>query len=415
MRILFLHPFGWSGEYPLLVEFRRHGHDVCVLEERREGMVGARMFSDHFVAPEDAIRTMWYHPGRGFERLVTFAADRYFRRTFDGRNLVHRMWVIREAVRHFQPDLVYCTDGFSYAVPAALLKHCGLLHVPLVASYIGGDILDCAHLGYGLKRTPALDRLMRTAIRNIDALRPLCDSLERALLKDGADPTRITQIPIQIGAPREIYEDVFSKRENTRQNIRTRLGIPQDAPVVMTLASNHFSKGVQELARAWPKLAASIPGIWWILAGPETKWLAEGVMPLLEASGARDRVHLIGRTSARETYEYLSAADLNVNPTLCEGLNMVTVDAATVGTPTVSSDAAGVSAWILRHECGLVFPAGDIPALEDAVICALSDTKRLLAWDTRCRKMISDFTAESVYRRMEALFAATAKAPNKPG
>jgi glycosyltransferase involved in cell wall biosynthesis len=323
------------------------------------------------------------------------------------------MWVIHEAVRHFRPDVVYCTDGFYYAVPAALLKRCGFLHPPLIASYIGGDILDCSHMGYGLKRTPALDWLMRTAIQNIDALRPLCDSLERALLKDGADQARITPIPIQIGAPRETYENVFSNRAAIRRDVRTKLGIPGNAPVLMTLASNHFSKGIQELARAWPRLVASFPEIRWILGGPETQWVKEGVIPLLEASGARARVMLIGRTTANETYEYLAAADLNVNPTLCEGLNMVTVDAATVGTPTVSSDAAGISTWIQRHQCGLVFAAGDVPALEAAVTSALAEPARLAIWGGRCREMIADFKAESVFQKLEALFTATVKAANK--
>ena len=415
MRILFLHPLGWSGEYQLLAEFRRRGHEVCVLEDRREGMAGKRMLAEYFVEPGDGMRTLWYHPGRGIERLLTFAVDRYFRKTFDGRNLAHRMWVIREAVRRFTPDLVYCTDGFSYAVPAALLKRCGLLQVPLIASYIGGDILDCSHMGYGHKRTPELDWMMHMSIGHIDALRALCDSLARALLKDGADPARISQIPVQIGAPRETYEEVFAQRAQVRAQVRLRLGIPQDALVVMTLAGNYFSKGIQELARAWPGVLAAQPDAWWILAGPDTPWMAEGILPLLEAGGVRARVLLTGRTNSRETYEYLAAADLNVNPTLCEGLNMVTVDAAAVGTPTVCSDAAGVSAWILRHDCGLVYAAGDVTALERAVIDALAGRERRVAWNGRCREMIADFTAEAVFRRMEALFTVTVRSANPPG
>jgi len=414
MRILFLHPYGWRGEYPMLVEFRRRGHEVCVLEERRTGMKGKRMLRQHLRDLDDDIHTLWYHPGRGAERVLTFPIDRYFRKTFDGRNVGHRMWVIREAVRHFAPDVVYCTDGFSYAVPAALLKRFGLLSVPLVASYIGGDILDCSHMGYGRKRTPELDWLMRTSIRHVDALRSLCGSLTRALLKDGADPARITEIPIQIGAPRETYEEVFAHRAEARERVRARLEIPQDAPVLMTLADNYFSKGIQDLARAWPGVLAARPDAWWILAGPENPWMAEGIFPLLDASVGRARVRLTGRTEWRQTYEHLAAADLNVNPTLCEGLNMVTVDAAAVGTPTVCSDAAGVSDWILRHDCGLVYPAGDVPALERAVIDALGQPERLAAWSGRCREMIADFTAEAVFRRLEALFAATAHSARLP-
>jgi glycosyltransferase involved in cell wall biosynthesis len=414
MRILFLHPFGWKGEYPMLVEFRRHGHEVCVLEERREGLAGKRMPTLHFLEPGDGIRTLWYHPGRGVERALTLPVDRFFRKTFDGRNLGHRMWVIREAVRYFAPDVVYCTDGFSYAVPAGLLKRCGLLGTPLVASYIGGDILDCSHMGYGRKRTPQLNWLMRTSIRHIDALRALCDSLARALLKDGADPARISLIPIQIGSPREVYEKVYARRAEIRAEVRARLGIAQDAPVVVTLADNYRSKGIQDMARAWPGVLAAYPQAWWILAGPENPWMAEGVFPLLDASVGRSRVRLTGRLGAQEIYAYLAAAELNVNPTLCEGLNMVTVDAAAVGTPTVCSDAAGVSDWIRRHDCGLVYAAGDALALERAVIEALAQHGRLTAWGQRCREMIADFASEAVFRRLEDLFARVAHSARLP-
>jgi glycosyltransferase involved in cell wall biosynthesis len=410
MRILFLHPLGWGGEYPMLVEFRRHGHEVCVLEERREGMSGKRLPAGHFLEPGDGMRTLWYHPGRGAERVLTFPVDRYFRKTFDGRNLGHRMWVIREAVRSFAPDLVYCTDGFSYAVPAGLLKCYGLLHIPLIAGYIGGDILDCSHMGYGRRRTPQLDWLMRTSIGHIDKLRALCDSLARALLKDGADPARISSIPIQIGAAREVYDEVFAQRAQASAEVRDRLGIPRDARVLVTLSDNYRSKGIQDLARAWPGVLAACPDAWWILAGPDNPWMAEGIFPLLDAGAGRGRVRLTGRLRGRETYAHLAAADLNVNPTLCEGINMVAVDAAAVGTPTVSSDAAGVSDWIRRHDCGLVYAAGDVQALERAVIDALAQRERLAAWGQRCRGMIADFTAESVFQRLAALFDSAVRA-----
>jgi glycosyltransferase involved in cell wall biosynthesis len=137
--------------------------------------------------------------------------------------------------------------------------------------------------------------------------------------------------------------------------------------------------------------------------------MAEGIFSLLDASVGRARVRLTGRLRGRETYAHLAAADLNVNPTLCEGLNMATVDAATVGTPTVCSDAAGVSDWILRHDCGLVYAAGDAQALEQAVIGALAQRGRLAEWSTRCREMIADFSAESVFRQLAELFDAAVR------
>ena len=214
MRVLFLHPFGWTGEYPMLVEFGRRGVEVCVLEENREIAQGKRALSDHFLNPGDAIRTLWYHPSRGVERILTWLPSRIFRHAFDGRNLIHRMWVIREAAQRFEPDAVYCTDGFSYAVPAALLKAVGMLDVPLVVSYIGGDILDCSHIGYGRRRTPLVNWLVRTSLARIESLRPLCGSLARALIKDGADRYGSISFPFRSASRRR------STRAFTRTNPR---------------------------------------------------------------------------------------------------------------------------------------------------------------------------------------------------
>ena len=175
MRILYLHPKAWTGEYPMLVKLRMMGEEVCALEERRGLARGKRQLEDHYREAGDGISTLWYDPRRGWERLLTWLPDRIFRRAFEGRNLVHRMWVIYEAIRHFKPDVLVCSDGFTYAIPAAFLKRLGLIQTRLVASYIGGDILDCPEAGVGKRRTPMVTWLLRNSFPGIDAMRALCD------------------------------------------------------------------------------------------------------------------------------------------------------------------------------------------------------------------------------------------------
>ena len=161
MKLLYLHPRGWSGEYAILKKFRQLGHQICVLEEARDKGAAARCVTADFAEPGDGIATLWYAPHRGWEKLLTWPVDRLFKRAFEGRNLAHRMWLISAAVRRFRPDAVLCTDGFTYAIPAAFLKRLGLLSAPLIASYIGGDILDCPEAGVGKRRTPMVSWLIR--------------------------------------------------------------------------------------------------------------------------------------------------------------------------------------------------------------------------------------------------------------
>jgi len=396
MRILYLHPKSWTGEYAMLVKLHGMGHEICALEERRGPTQAVRQFADHHREAGDGIATLWYDPRRGWKRLLTWLPDRIFRRAFEGRNLVHRMWVIREAIKHFKPDAVVCSDGFTYAIPAAFLKRLGLVRTRLLASYIGGDILDCPQWGVGKRRTPMVSWLLRNSFPGIDVMRALCDSLERILIREGADPARITLLPIQLVAPMPVLDGIFARRAEVSATVRQRHGIAADAPLVVTLSGNHKGKGLQDLASAWTGIVAAVPGCRWLLCGPDDSWLAEGVWPVLRAGGLEHTVCFSGPLQGDAVFEHLAAADLHVNPTLCEGLNMVTVEAAAVGTPTVTSDGAGIADWVNRFEAGAVVPAGDVAALRTAVIAALRDPALRLTWQGRSRIMAGDFSLDRI-------------------
>ncbi|HTS55548.1 MAG TPA: glycosyltransferase family 4 protein [Burkholderiales bacterium] len=400
MRLLYLHPKSWIGEYAILRKFRELGHEVCVLEEQRGLPQGKRHLAEHFRDPGDGIRTLWYDPRRGWERLLTWVPDRVFRRGFDGRNLVHRMWVIAEAVRRFAPDAIVCSDGFTYAISAAFLKRLRLLRTRLIVSYIGGDILDNAAAEYGRRRTGMTDWLIRTSLSGADILRPVSPMLRDVLLRDGADRSRVRVCPSHLGTDEGAFARIRSERTLIRERVRTRYGIAQDAPVVVTLSGNQKGKGMQVLGEAWPAILSACPGARWLLCGHDDPWLARGLWPSIERQGLRDTVIATGILAAPATFDHLAAAELNVNPSLCEGLNMVTVEAAAVGTPSVTSDAAGIAQWVESFRAGAVVPSGDPAALASAVIRALKDRGMRERWAAAGLAMAREFSVERIAREL---------------
>lgn len=410
MRILYLHPRSWTGEYPMLVKLRDLGHDVCVLEEDR-ALPTARRGSRDFERAGDNIATLWYNPRRGLERLLTWPGDRYFRRGFDGRNLIHRAWIIAAAARHFRPDVVIASDGFSYAAPAALARQFGLLGAPLIATFIGGDILDCPEAQYGRRRTAATDRLIKNVVRAADRLRPVSPKLAQVLQTDGADSRRIHVIPSHLVADDGLLAGVWAERRRLTAALRAHYGVAADAPLVVTLSGNQKGKGPHVLAQAWPHVLAAHPTARWLLCGPQDPWLSQAVWPELVSAGVRQTVIETGRLSGRTVFEHLAAADLHANPTLCEGLNMVTVEAAAVGTPTVCTDGAGIAGWLERFGAGGIVPAGQAVPLADAIIRALANPAQLTAWRDAGRKMTADFTLDRVAEQLVALFVDARQNP----
>ena len=400
MRILYLHPNSWSGELHLLRKFVSLGHEVFALEESRRGFGPSRWIADHFTDSGDAITTMWYDPGRGLEKILTWPIDRIFKKSFDGRNIAHRILLIRAAVRRFLPDVVVASDGFSYAIPAAFLRQLGGLKPRLIVSYIGGDILDCPEAEVGKRRTRLTDWLIRSSIRIPDVLRPVSPLMRSILLKDGADDSRVRVIPSHLVSDMSYLDNFFHRRREVSARIRALHGISDSAPVIVTLGGNQKGKGLQILAEAWQGVLAKSPRARWILCGPRSRWLEEGVLPILSRLDLLSSVIVVGKLEMDGVFDHLAAADVHVNPSLCESLNMVTVEAAAVGTPTICSDGAGIAHWIRRFNAGRVVPSGEVSVLADAIISSFSSVALRAAWSDAGRHLALEFSLDRVSREL---------------
>lgn len=395
----------------MLRKFVSLGHTVFALEEARAANRRSRWTTGHYAERGDEIATLWYDPSRGVEKLCTWPFDRMFKRAFEGRNLAHRMLLIRAAVAEFTPDAIVASDGFSYAIPAAFLRCLGLLKPRFLASYIGGDILDCPEAEVGKRRTFLTDWLIRSSISYPDILRPVSPVMRDRLLADGASAERIRVIPSHLVDDLDALNKPYLARKNLAVEMRRRHDLSTSAPVIITLGGNQKGKGLQLLARAWPKVLAALPEARWLICGPESPWLAAAVLPLLAGFGVMSSVKVVGRVEGRSVFEHLASADLHVNPSLCEGLNMVTVEAAVVGTPTVSSDGAGIAEWIKRYGAGTVVEKGEVGPLADAIISALSSRDQREVWSAAGRSLAAEFSLDRVSRDLLDCLEPVSKNP----
>lgn len=403
MNILWCHPNAWSGEYKMMRHLVALGHRVCVLQSKRK-ISGARAFTNHFRQAEDGIETFWYEPSKGAEKLLTFPVDRIVRRSSYRGNLGHRMWIVCAAARHFQPDVVFCSEGFGYGVAAALLKRLGGLPYPLVVQFIGGDLMDEPEAGVGVRRTPLSTWLLKQVIGSATCLKPVSPMLSQILQSEGATLDKIRVCPSHQAADTDTLEHAYEHRAGLREGLRQRLGIPSDAPVIVTLSGNWQGKGIHLLAEAWGGIRRRVPGCHWLLAGPHPAWFKEKVIPSLQAYG--DDVHLLGELAGTEVFQCLAAADLNVNPTLADGLNMVTVEAAAVGTPSLVTDKAGIAAWVAECDPSLVLPVGDVKALEEGVVAYLSlDARMRVEFVQKFKRMSEGFAVEPLASEFTELLA----------
>ena len=150
-----------------------------------------------------------------------------------------------------------------------------------------------------------------------------------------------------------------------RGPLRSRLGIPLDAPLVVTLARIGAIKGLVDMAHA----VDGIPGVHWLLAGPNER---DGTLTRTRAVSPRERTTIcVDGLWSEDARAALAEADLLCVPSAYESFGTVAAEAAGCGVPVVITDRCGAKG-VLGDVAHLV-PAGDPTALRVVIAQILTD------------------------------------------
>lgn len=281
---------------------------------------------------------------------VTYPALPLVSRPFNGA-LCGR--AIAGAMARFAPDLVL--SYWLYPDAYGAMRAAERLGLPWVAGARGSDIRV---------RDTLSRHLTRRVVRRAGRLLVVSEDLRRLAIADyGADPARTHAIPNGCNAA------IFHPAD--RRAARRRLGIADDAQLVLYVGRLVPEKGLRELLDAADALAPTHPALQLALIG-------DGPMrgELQQRAGVAARpVHLPGAQDAGEVAAWMAAADLVTLPSYSEGHPNVLVEALACGRPVVASDVGGIPE-VVDAGCGERVPARDAHALALALDRVLSR-----AWD----------------------------------
>jgi len=161
-------------------------------------------------------------------------------------------------------------------------------------------------------------------------------------------------------------------------NLRCRLGLPPDAPVVGFVGRMTRDKGLPELVEAFDTILAAKPDVHLLLVG----WFDASEDALNEKLRSRimrhPRIHSTGYVA--DTAPYYRAMDVMVLPTWREGFPNVVLEAAASGIPVITTLATGSRDAVVPEVTGLLIPPGYPEAIRESVL-------QLLSNPDRCRRM----------------------------
>ncbi|MEO8976167.1 MAG: TIGR04063 family PEP-CTERM/XrtA system glycosyltransferase, partial [Casimicrobiaceae bacterium] len=292
---------------------------------------------------------------------------------------------IGELIDRLHPDVVHAHSPVLNALPALWAAH--WRRVPVV--YELRALWEDAAVDHGSTREGStryrVSRGLETfALHRADAITTICDGLRNDLVDRGIPGERITVIPNAVDTR------LFSAAGVPDEALRAALGL-QDATVLGFVGSFYAYEGVDLLLDALARLVPTHPRMKALLVGGGSH---ESVLRERVASlGLSDRVIFAGRVPNGEVQRYYDLIDVLVYARRSMRLTeLVTplkpLEAMAQGRLFVASDVGGHRELIRDGETGVLFKAGDVPALTAAIARLLATRDDWPAMRQRARTFV---------------------------
>ena len=172
-------------------------------------------------------------------------------------------------------------------------------------------------------------------------------------------------------------------------------------PAIVSVAGLFVRKGIEELIHAFSKVASDFPEahLYLVGEGPDRHQFEQEA----RASRVVKRIHFVG--FERSPFRYTKAADVFVLASRRDPCPLVIPEARACGRPMIASDADGIPELLEGGRAGILFPAGDVIAVEGALRKMLGDPATRARWAVAAQENIEWLTVRRNFEEMMAVYA----------
>jgi glycosyltransferase involved in cell wall biosynthesis len=328
----------------------------------------------------------------GIERVVYEQCKRLMQKQFEPMVLTHRNYTARNYV--FDGIKVKCYDsmniGFRLGIPYAIphvssfktfletVKFNDLIHVhghPYLSSFLAAKIAK--RYGKPLVLTQhntfieyhniwdTVERLNDLAVgkqvlKEADKIIVVSNATRNYVLSLGAAPEKTEVLHNGVDLNR------FKPLPEVKGEMRKKLGISEDACVVLTVRRLVYKNGIDTLLESAEIAGKENSKLVFVVVGkgPDFEEVEERIVQL----GMQRNFRLTGFVSDKDLPFYYNVADLFALPSKSgEGLPLVALEAMACGLPVIATNVGGTSE-VLNEDYGKLVPPNSPNSLAEAIL-----------------------------------------------
>lgn len=129
-----------------------------------------------------------------------------------------------------------------------------------------------------------------------------------------------------------------------------------------------------------------------VSAGRRVPWKGFEAIERVAERHANWRVYIASGLPRVEALGWIKSADVFVLNSRYEGLSHVLIEAMTLGTPVIATDAGGNATLVVHEETGLLIPPGDDASLERALAAVEHDSAAAKKRARAAQRQMEDFS-----------------------
>lgn len=276
---------------------------------------------------------------------------------------------IDELCKTFRPDILHPHSPVLNALPALWVGRRRDIPVVYEVRALWEDAaVDHGTTAEGSLRYRASRAFETFALRRADHITTICEGLRLEIVARGVAPERITVVA------NAVDPSAFSSGAQPDPALRARLGL-EGRTVIGFVGSFYAYEGLDLLIEAATTLAPRYQDLRILLVGGGPQ---ESALRKLAADrGIADRVIFAGRVPHGDVPRYYELADALAYPRRRMRLTEIVtplkpLEAMAYGRMLIASDVGGHRELIRDEETGLLFPAGNVRALAQAIEAVLA-------------------------------------------